>query len=167
MLPPSIELLLESVAEALQTMAFISPEPATGDMPAPADVVRLVIRWSGSHAGEVQLAAPRLLGELLAANILAVEPGTPEAAQRALDVLQELCNITAGGLLSRMSDSPQDAPEMSLPEAATLPDAAAWEQFIAQPQTTVLLVEATPWLFVFRSFICDRHCRNFALTAPR
>jgi hypothetical protein len=140
----STELLLEALAEALQTTAFISPEPATADTPVPAEVVHLSIRWSGNPAGEVHLAAPRLFGELLAANILAVEPGTPEAAQRAVDALQELCNITTGALLSRLCETPQDAPEMSLPKAATPADPAAWGQFIAQPDTLVLLAEGFP-----------------------
>ena len=144
MLALSTDLLLEALAEVLQTMAFISPEPSTGDAPAPADAVCLSLRWTGVCAGEIRLAAPRQLGELLAVNILAVEPGTPEAGRRALDALQELCNITAGTLLARLCDASQDAPEMSLPQVTPLPDAAAWSQFVAQPETLVLLAEGLP-----------------------
>ena len=144
---PSPELLLEAVAEALQTMAFICPEPAPEGVPAPATSDCLSIRWSGGGSGaggELQLAAPRLFGELLAANILALEPGTPEVALRAVDALQELCNITTGVLLARMSETPEDAPEMGLPLLAVLADGAAWQHFVAQPKTSVLLAEGYP-----------------------
>lgn len=140
---PSTELLLEALAEALQTTAFISPEIAPPDTPAPADVVQLAVRWSGNPAGELQLAAPRPLGALLAANILALEPDAPEALQRAVDALQELCNITTGSLLSRLCNA-DDAPQMSLPSATLSCDPAAWASFTARPGTVVLLGEGHP-----------------------
>jgi hypothetical protein len=146
MLPPSPELILEALAEALQTMAFICPEPLTEDLPAPADSQCLSVRWSGegSPGGELQLAAPRGFGELLAANILALEPGSPEAVQGALDALRELCNITTGALLLRMSETPDDAPAMGLPASTTLTDPAAWRRFVSQERTAVLVAEGFP-----------------------
>ena len=146
MRPPSPEMLIEALAEALQTMAFICPEPAEGGAPAPAASDRLSVRWSGAggSGGELQLATTRQFGELLAASILALEPGTVEAAQRAVDALKELCNITTGSLLARLSETPDDAPEMGLPAAAVLADAAAWRDFVAQPHTAVLLAEGQP-----------------------
>jgi hypothetical protein len=152
---PSPELLLESLAEALQTMAFVSPEPLPPDAPPPDAAECLTVSWSSPSAGTaapaprsgggcVQLAAPRLFGELLAANILALEPGAPEIAARAVDALQELCNITAGGLLARCAESPADAPEMGLPSASTLPNPAAWRNFTLLPNTTAVLAEGYP-----------------------
>jgi hypothetical protein len=146
MRPPSPELVLEALAEALQTMAFICPEPAAGDSAVPAESECLSVRWAGggSAGGALQLAAPRLFGELLAANILALEPGAPEAAQRALDALRELCNITTGALLARLSETPDDAPAMGLPTATPLADAAAWRRFVGQARTSVLVAEGFP-----------------------
>jgi hypothetical protein len=144
---PSPELLLESLAEALQTMAFVSPEPLPPDFPAPDAAECLTIKWAGKQpgtGGAVQLAAPRLFGELLAANILALEPGTPEIAARALDALQELCNITTGGLLARCAESPSDAPEMGLPTATSLLNPDAWRNFTQLPNTTAILAEGYP-----------------------
>ncbi len=138
---PSPELLLEALAESLQTMAFICPEPVTEEMPAPAAADCVTVRWSGDATGELQLATPRAFAENLAASILALEPGSPEAAQRAGDALQELCNITTGALLSRLCDQPTDSPEMGLPTSSVLPDAEAWRRFISQPQTSVLMAE--------------------------
>ncbi len=144
MRPPSPELLLEALAEALETMAFICPEPAAEAPVPPAKSECLSIRWSGGGGGELQLATTRRFGELLAASILALEPGTPEAAQRAADALKELCNITAGALLARLSESPEDALAMGLPTARVLPDAAAWRQFVGQPRTVMVLAEGQP-----------------------
>jgi hypothetical protein len=147
---PSPELLLESLAEALQTMAFISPEPLSADNPAPDSADCVTVAWSGNKpgggggGGAVQLAAPRVFAELLAANILALEPGTPEIAARALDALQELCNITTGGLLARCAESPSDTPEMGLPAASTFLDAHAWRIFTQAPNTTAVLAEGYP-----------------------
>jgi hypothetical protein len=150
----SPDLLLESLAEALQTMAFVSPEPLAPDAAPPNAAVCLTIKWSatrsadgtptGSGGGGVQLAAPSLFGELLAANILALEPGTPEIAARAVDALKELCNITTGGLLARCAESPSDTPEMGLPVATPIPDADAWRNFTHLPNTTAILAEGYP-----------------------
>jgi len=144
MRPPSPELLLEALAETLQTMAFICPEPPVGDIAPPPAAECLSIRWSGPGAGKLQLATTRTFGELLAANILALEPGTPEIAARSLDALQELCNITTGSLLARLCDSPDDAPQVGLPAASVLPDAAAWQHFVSQSGTIVLEAEGYP-----------------------
>ena len=144
MRPPSPEILLEALAEALETMAFISPEPAAEGMAPPAESECLSIHWTGCGGGELQLATTRQFGELLAANILALEPGTPEAAQRAADALKELCNITTGALLARLSESPEEALEMGLPSVRTMADAATWQQFVGQPRTVMVLAEGQP-----------------------
>jgi hypothetical protein len=153
----SPEILLESLAEALQTMAFVSPEPLPPDTAPPDAADCISIKWSEQRTdaeprgGSVQLAAPRLFGELLAANILALEPGTPEIAARAVDALQELCNITTGGLLARCAESPADTPEMGLPTASTIPNADAWRNFTQLPNTTAILAEGYPIAIRFQA----------------
>jgi len=137
-------MILEALAEALQTMAFISPEPVEGPAPAPETADLFTIRFAGDATGELQLAAPRAFGEALAINILALEPNSPEIAQRALDAVQELCNVTAGALLFRLCDTPDDVPQMGLPKTGILADALAWQQFAAQAGTTVLMAEGHP-----------------------
>jgi hypothetical protein len=144
MLPDSPTALLESVAEALQTMAFVmvEPAPAAPPPPAPADGnVYAVSFQAGAAAGEVQIAAPRALGELLAVNMLAVEPGSAEALQRADDILKELCNISAGLLLRRWDAPLADSAEMSLPACRPV-DAAGWADFARSG--IVFLAEGLP-----------------------
>lgn len=143
MLPDDPAALLESVAEALQTMAFVMVDPAPADLAPPADgSVYAVTFQASSAAGEVQIAAPRALGELLAVNMLAVEPGSEEALQRADDILKELCNISAGLLLRRWGPPLADTAEMSLP-ACNPVDAAGWSHF-ARAGAAVFLAEGFP-----------------------
>ena len=142
----SPELAVECLAEALQTMAFVAVEPPPdapeGLVPAgPADVY--TIRFTGPAAGAFQLAAPRAFGQLLAANIMALDPAGAEAAAHAADAVRELCNVTAGSMLRRLADAGVD-PEMGLPAAEPVADAAAWAAFIGQPAAAVVAAEGFP-----------------------
>jgi len=148
MRPASPEILLEALAEALETMAFVSPEPVDGQAPTPSAADCISIRWTSKtgQPGEVQLATSCAFGEALACNILALDPGTPEAAQRAVDALQELCNVTTGGLLARLCENPEETPDMGLPSLKPL-SPTEWEEFVARPQTTVIWAEGHPLAF--------------------
>jgi len=133
------DVLLECLAEALQTFAFIAVEPAEGPMPAPAAAELYTLRYAGRRAGEFQLAAPREFGRLMAANLLGLEAGAGEAAERAQDVILELCNIITGLWLQR--SAAEDAPDMGLPMAGVLPD---WERFAARPGALAVRAEGFP-----------------------
>ncbi len=133
------DLLLECLAEALQTFAFIAVEPADGPIPAPANADYYTLRFTGGLSGELQLAAPRALGCLMAANLLGVEPSDELAARRAQDVIQELCNIVTGLWLHRRCSA--DPPEMGLPTAIVLPD---WGRLASRPGSVVVLAEGLP-----------------------
>ena len=141
MRPPSPESLIEALANALQTMAFISPEPVDGTFDPPASADCVSVRWSGAGTGRVRLAAPSAFGELLECNILALEPGTPEAAARSIDALRELCNVTTGAMLGQLCDDAEETPEMGLPSVEHIPDAAAWQAFASGPGTSLLFAE--------------------------
>jgi hypothetical protein len=145
MLPDNPTDLLESVAEALQTMAFVMVEPApAADIPPPAEGSLYAVGFHAqSGAGEVQIAAPRALGELLAVNMLAAEPGSAEALERADDILRELCNISAGLLLRRWGPPLADSAQMSLPACRAL-DAEGWHAFARSAGAAVFLAEGLP-----------------------
>ena len=133
------DLLLECLAEALHTFAFIAAEPPAGPVPAPAVADLYTLRFAGRVSGEFQLAAPRELGGLMAANLLGLEPTDAQAAHSAEDVLKELCNITAGLWLQRRAAD--DLPEMGLPAARPLAD---WDRFAAQPGSFAVLADGYP-----------------------
>jgi two-component system chemotaxis response regulator CheY len=88
--------LAEALAEALETMAFISPEMQQGAAtPRDARVVKVAFHGAGG-TGCLILSAPRQFAALVAANCNA-EPSDTEAD----DALKELANVTCGLLLRK------------------------------------------------------------------
>jgi two-component system, chemotaxis family, chemotaxis protein CheY len=91
--------LIEALAEALETMAFISPElPKEKGLPAPSPEFRVITVGFRGHGiqGSLVLAAPAAFGTLIAENCC---DDTSEID--ADDALKELTNITCGSLLRR------------------------------------------------------------------
>lgn len=144
MFEPTTSMVLECLDDALQTMAFICLEPASGQVNPPGQAEVLSIHLGGQGGSDLELAVPPGFGQVLAANILALEPGSAEAMQGALDAVKELCNVTAGTLLNRMYDASSDVPEMSLPQAKASLDAKGWQGFVAQAGTAVVVAEGYP-----------------------
>jgi two-component system, chemotaxis family, chemotaxis protein CheY len=91
--------LIEAFAEALETMAFISPElPEKNGLPAFAAAARLVrVCFHGQGIrGSLALAVPPEFGSVVAVNC-----GTTGTEAEADDALKELANVTCGLLLRR------------------------------------------------------------------
>lgn len=132
-------LLVETLMEALETMAFVPLMPAEGETPTPAEARRVHIDFARPEPGSLELIAPAGLGRLLAANILGTGPDDPEAASRGDDALRELLNITCGTLLRRCADSGQ-TPQMGLPVAQPC-NAEQWQAFLHEPDVHVLDAE--------------------------
>jgi two-component system chemotaxis response regulator CheY len=95
--------LAEALAEALETMAFVSPQLPTGELqPCPLGDLRLVrVAFHDSRrAGSFALAIPHQFGVLMAENCCA--PDDPAAAEAgAEDALKELANVACGLLLRK------------------------------------------------------------------
>ena len=89
--------LVEALGEALETMAFITPQ-LPGDAADPPLDVRLVLVEFHGHGmnGSLALAAPRKFGALVAGNC-----DGEEAITQADDALKELANVTCGLLLRK------------------------------------------------------------------
>lgn len=91
--------LAESLAEALETMAFVSPElPATHDLPPASVDLRIVhVEFHGASInGSLSIAAPVKFGEVVAANC-----GDPEGDRDIEDAFKEFANVTCGLLLRK------------------------------------------------------------------
>src|SRR5689334_3895676 len=86
----------QSLTDALETMAFVTAEPAPPGAPAPDAALRITLAFSGPLSGVVELIAPDALGTLMVDNI-ATSPAesTPQAAE---DALKELLNVTCGSM---------------------------------------------------------------------
>jgi len=96
-------IVLESLAEALETMAFVALMPAA-EPTEPADGCVVSIEFARPERGVLELVAPRALGTLLAANVLGTDPSDPEAVARGDDALREAVNVACGAMLRRLKD---------------------------------------------------------------
>jgi hypothetical protein len=134
------EQLAACLADSLETMAFITLQPADGSSPAvPNEPVRVSIQVRGPMRGVVEIAAPMELGAQLAANI--IEPGAvpPDAAAQNADALRELANVVCGCFL-RASAPP--GCEMELPALEPI-DAEEWRSLTADRGTVVVDAEGS------------------------
>jgi hypothetical protein len=108
--------LAEALAEALETMAFISPVLEQETTP-PLHARTIKVDFSGAGGtGRFTLAVPRRFGALVAANCN-VQSSDPEGD----DALKELANITCG-LLLRKRIGGAEGFEMSPPAIAANDD---------------------------------------------
>jgi hypothetical protein len=137
------QILVESLSDSLEAMAFISLMPLEDSVPPPAapnDPVRLSLLVRGPFRGMVELAAPLSLGSNLAANIF--EPGTvaTDSPEVAADSLRELMNVVCGRFLRGIS---RDGCDMELPLLKPM-SAEQWQSFVTGPGTAVLDAEGSP-----------------------
>ncbi|MCW8130061.1 MAG: chemotaxis protein CheX [Planctomycetota bacterium] len=132
---------LETVfPDILQQAAFAFGEPsAPGDLPFPEDGLLGGIRFSGSSAGSVQIAAPTALAGELAANALGLEPGDELVPGHAEDALRELLNIVCGNLLTAWAGE-KAVFDLTPPEVAPLTE-AAWKDLAGSPNVRAFIVD--------------------------
>jgi CheY-specific phosphatase CheX len=91
--------LAESLVEAMETMAFISPQlPDPATPPAASPDMRLVrINFHGGGvSGSLAISAPAKFGEIVAENC-----GADDPHGAADDAMKELANVTCGLLLRK------------------------------------------------------------------
>lgn len=129
-------LLIESLGEALETMAFMAvmPPEESADALRPMQAVRARMTFSGPAKGEVEVMGGPVFVQMLAANVLGVDESDPEAVQKGVDALQELVNTTCGILLPQLATPENDQFDVSLPESQEV-DEAAWEAFVHEGAT--------------------------------
>lgn len=133
MLKPATNELVEGLAYALETLAFVCLAPA--EMPElPQQPVRCTMVCKGSLAMRLNMIAPLSLGHVIAANMLGTDPGDPEAVNRAFDSLREVMNVTCGALCAKVGEAELISVELELPDATAIEgDAAkaAWDAALA------------------------------------
>ncbi len=121
------QLLSEAFGRALQTMAFISPEPIEPAAEAPRDAVIVQLDFTGGALAGVDLLVDRAFGHVIAANIM----GEEDVGFAGADVLLELINVTAGAFLRTVRC---EIPEMNVPRIAPFA-ADDWAGFAGSKQT--------------------------------
>lgn len=144
MLDTQHELLLETMVNALDTMAFIASEPADpANVQCPELPVQVTMSYSGSGEGIIELVAGAGFARYMAANVIGVPPEDPESAMRAPDALKELVNVVVGALMPRIAQSPEDTFQLTIPELEDF-EPAAWKDFAADPETIIALADGNP-----------------------
>ena len=113
---------------ALETMAFISPEPIELVSEPPRDAVIVQLDFTGGTLAGIDLLVDRTFGHVIAANIM----GEEDLGFAGADVLLELINVTAGTFLRQ---SQCGSTEMNVPRIAPFA-AGEWTSFISAGHTS-------------------------------
>jgi hypothetical protein len=118
------------VADVLSSLAFmvVDDEPCA----APADTAWYsgAIAYRGPFSGTVRCWCTQTFALELAANLLGLEPGDPQAQPAALDAVREFLNVLCGQLVTRWYGTEAEF-DIGLPTACgqgvelTLPSASA------------------------------------------
>ncbi len=134
----SLNFLVESVSEALEMMAFMTPFPPEDEITVPTESVLVYMTFKGVIQGRIELLASRKLIEMMAGNIMGIDIADPQAHEKGVDAFKEVCNTTCGVFLPRLALEGSDAFEISVPEAKVYKSSGQWDTFINQEDVCVL-----------------------------
>ncbi|HVT88099.1 MAG TPA: chemotaxis protein CheX [Tepidisphaeraceae bacterium] len=141
-------LLLKAVIDAMETMAFISPEPLTAD-PSPellTSLERAHVRFVGPFCGLLELFAPRSLAVLLVANLTCSDQADSRTAAYAEDALKEIANVTCGLLLRRITAAVGAMCEFDLeiPSLDLVDSTETWAHLLSTTDSVALDIQGLP-----------------------
>jgi hypothetical protein len=131
--------LIEALAMALETMAFVTLEPPEGAVEPPDEPILLRSRYGGSRCGKVELLTSLMLGRRLVDNTLSCDSSATLILPPPQDPLVELLNITAGMLLKQQAKGVRFA--MHVPEILPFDVKKQWKTFIQSDRCDVLLAD--------------------------
>jgi chemotaxis protein CheY-P-specific phosphatase CheC len=142
MLEMQNQVVLESLADSFETMAFVFFEPVELPVEPPADAVRVSIPFKSGGSGVVEMVASRNLGRILTANMLGTEPDEAETDQHVDATLREMMNVFGGLMVRRNASQTGKNGELGLPQIEPF-DVAQWDEF-TKSAGLVLLAEGSP-----------------------
>ena len=131
-------ILTDSLAQALETMAFLTITPLEEDTAAPEKTISAEISFTGPKNGTIQILAGLDLCRILAENIGALTEVNDETCH---DALKELSNVTCGLLLPMLASSGGDVFDVTVPAVKTGDDSPRWDEFVEQPNSCILNIE--------------------------
>ena len=138
MLDTYTQTLIESVAETLETMAFIMAMPAEEDLEAPCATVQVSMSFEGPVNGTIAIMGGNELVELIAANFLGLEPEDKDVHEKKIDAFKELLNTICGILLPKFATVDSDVFNITIPESIEYDEIADWDNFVAQEHIAIL-----------------------------
>ncbi len=120
MKPTYNEILEETVAEVLETSAFLTPIPVEEDMEIDEIIqkegnIYVGLTFQGPSSGKLILSIPEPLSLILAANMLGVDEDEPDAKQKSIDAIKEASNIICGTLLPKIYGKAVSYTHLTLP----------------------------------------------------
>lgn len=98
---PSRELLEGVLGDVLQDAAFVFGEPAEEPAGWERPVLVASIAFESTQGGALRLAVGPQLASEIAANMLGLEPGDPEAEAQGRAAVGEVLNVIGGAFLTR------------------------------------------------------------------
>lgn len=134
-------IITQSLAQALERMAFLDVLPFLEPPPVPARFALAEIRFGGSETGMIQVAASLELARELACNMGLLDQPTEE---QCLDAIRELVNVTCGLVLPLLATPDADVFDLSIPQAVPCNESGNWSQWIQQNDVVVLDVGGHP-----------------------
>ncbi len=120
MADPIADGLQAVLVEVLADAAFVLADPADPPPPLAAPAVGAAISFEADRRGRLRLLTGRGTATELAANMLALDPGDPDAAAHAGSAVSELLNVMAGVLVARLF-GPDHPSTLGLPEPVAGP----------------------------------------------
>jgi len=135
------ELIEDTFASTLETLAFITPLPPEGPPAPPANAVLVRTGFIDSRFGAVELIAGVAFGRLLLANLLNIGPESPDSTEQAIDALKELTNVVCGRVLRKLSEQGAGSFQMGIPQAAPADLDKDWKAFLRDPSACVFDAE--------------------------
>jgi CheY-specific phosphatase CheX len=131
-------ILTESLAQALETMAFLAIIPLEEDIAAPEKTILAEISFTGPKNGTIQILTGLDLCGILAENIGAL---TEVNDENCYDALKELSNVTCGLLLPVLACTKADVFDITIPTIKNGDDSPKWSEFVEQPNSCILNIE--------------------------
>lgn len=122
-------LLTDALAQALETMAFMSRMPLEEDLPIPDETLSAKISFNGPKNGTLEILAGMDFAKILAENIGALDEVEDEYAR---DAMKELSNVTCGLILPMIADELSNVFDMTVPTVKNSNDSPQWEGFASK-----------------------------------
>ena len=132
--------LLDTLAQSLETMAFVMLDPVDGPQALPEDTIVASMTFAGPTSGRIDIAAPRAFAMMLAANVLGTDPADIDAIEKADDVMKELVNVVGGALMPHLAASPEDVFKLAIPTLSNV-DEVQWSAFSSDSAAQVVMAD--------------------------
>lgn len=124
---PTTTKLAEIFSEVLANLAFMCIDDEPADPTPGALWSEASIGYDGPFKGTLKLWCTSEFQALLAANLLAVEPGTPESEAAAEDAVKEFMNIVCGQYVTACYGT-NDVYNLTIPKVKRLEFSPDWSQ---------------------------------------